>query len=164
MKKLLSFIKFAIIGIIWTIAFLQLSRWLLKAVWNFDILYKKQWVVMARYWNDNGVIVSSSDYLLFLTLLLLFCLWLFGWKWLVHFRFSQLLLVPLQYINNYQLRKYEQKEMHIALKNMSVGEKLTVEDVINGRLKKEEGKPQKKASDDLRQNISQKIIQKKDKE
>lgn len=162
MKKIVKIFKFLIIGAIWSVFFLWFARVLMKWIWKFDILYHKQWQVLSRYWNDNGVIVGWSDYMFFVALLLLFILWLWGWKKLYRTNYLRLLIAPLQYINNYQLRKYEQKETHIVLKNLSVGEKLTIEDVIKERIKKEDRVPTQKASQDLRQSFSQKIIQRKE--
>lgn len=163
MKKIGAFLKLAMTGAVWSAVFIWLARRLIRLIWNFDILYKKQWEVISRYWNDNGVIIGASDYLFFLTLLFLFIVWLWGWRKLYRANYVKLLLAPLEYINNYQLRKYEQDETHVVIKNMSVGEKLTVEDVIKDRIKKEEQNPRTNTSQDLRQGISQKIIQRKEK-
>lgn len=162
MKKIGAIFKFAVTGVLWSGAFVWLARLLIRQIWNFDILYRKQWQVISRYWNDNGVIVGASDYLFFLTLILLFVVWLWVWRRLYRADYIKMLLAPLEYINNYQLRKYEQNETHVVLKNMSVGEKLTVEDVIKARIKKEEQAPRANVSQDLRQGISQKIIQRKE--
>ena len=47
-------------------------------------------------------------------------------------------------------------------KNMAISEKLTVEDVIQERIRKEKGKDHIKEADKLRQDISEKIIKSKE--
>lgn len=160
-KKLLSLTKFIIIGVLWTIVFLWGSRFLLVYIWHFDILSKKQWVVIAGYWNNNGVIMQLSDYMFFLTLLLLLVVWVIGWRWFSKISYSKLLLGPLNYVLNYRLKKYETDEERVVIKNMNVGEKLSVEDLIQERIKSEKHL-ESKESEQLRRNISEKIIKRKE--
>ena len=52
-------------------------------------------------------------------------------------------------------------DTHVVIKNISIGEKLTIEDVIKDRIKQEKASVSKDA-DSLRKNISQKIMQSKE--
>lgn len=161
-KKIGKLLKASIIGAIWTSFFVLSVRCLLLWIWQFDLLSKKQWDLVSRYWNSNGVIVGVSDYMFFTTLFLSLIIWIWGWRRLMRVNYLDILIWPLRYMNDRQLRKYESKSSHIVIKNISVGEKLTVEDVIKERMKAEEAPKGEKVAQDLRKKISEKIIQRKE--
>lgn len=163
LKKIFKIFKFIIIGGIWTLVFLCFSRLLMVKIWQFDIFYKKQWEVMKGFWNGNGVIIGISDYMLFVTLFFLMLFWFFILLFLCRLNYFKLLLKPIEYISNREIKRYEQTNNQIVLKNMSVAEKITIEDVIKERIQQEKKQDKKvKEADYLRQNISEKIIKKKE--
>lgn len=161
-KKILKIFKFIVTGGIWTLAFLCFARYLLIWIWHFDIFYKKQWVVMAGFWNSNGVIIGASDYMFLITLPVLMVVWIWGIYYFYKTNYAKILMMPINYIANHEIKKYEKEEKHIVFKNMAISEKLTVEDVIQERIRKEKGKDHIKEADKLRQDISEKIIKSKE--
>lgn len=118
---------------------------------------------MKGFWNGNGVIIGISDYMLFVTLFFLMLFWFFILLFLCRLNYFKLLLKPIEYISNREIKRYEQTNNQIVLKNMSVAEKITIEDVIKERIQQEKKQDKKvKEADYLRQNISEKIIKKKE--
>ena len=71
------------------------------------------------------------------------------------------MIAPLNYIANRDLKKYEQEDTHVVIKNIKVGEKISVEDLIQERMKREQT-DNVKESDEMRRNISEKIINRKE--
>ena len=57
-KKIGKAIRFLFLSAVWTAVLFTLSRFLMKLIWQFDILSFKQWNVIAQYWNNNGVIAG----------------------------------------------------------------------------------------------------------
>ncbi len=162
LKKILKFFKFIVVGCVWTFALICFARWLLIKIWSFDIFYKKQWEVMVGFWNNNGVIIGFSDYMFFVTLLFLVAFWFFGWYFFYKLKYSKILIAPINYIANRELKKYEKESKYITFKNISVAEKITVEDLIQERIHKEKNEDNTKKADLLRKNISEKIIKRKE--
>lgn len=161
LKKLLRVLKAVIIGLIWTAAFFYICRVLLIYVWHFDIFSRNQWIVISGYWNNNGVIMSASDYLFFLTLFALMIVWVLGWRVFYKMNYLKFLLAPVNFIINYQLNKYESDDTRVVIKNLKVAEKKSVEDIIQERMKQEKAS-EVKESQQLRKNISEKIIRRKE--
>ena len=88
-------------------------------------------------------------------------MWLWGIRKVNKIKYSRLFLKPLEYFANRDIKKYENIDTHVVIKNISVGEKLTVEDIIKERIKNEQTSKAKDA-EDLRKTISEKIIQRKE--
>ena len=160
LKKIGKFIRFLLLSSVWTIVFFTLSRLLMRMVWEFDILSLKQWNVIVEYWNNNGVI-TGSDYILFVALIAIIVIWIIGLRKVNSINYLKLLLKPIEYFANREIQKYENIDTHVVIKNISVGEKLTIEDVIKDRIKQEKAAIAKDA-DSLRKSISQKIMQSKE--
>ena len=160
-KKIGRAIRFLFLSTIWTIVLFALSRFLMKLLWQFDILSFKQWNVIVQYWNNNGVIAGFSDYMLFIALIIILVVWLKGIRKVNSINYVKLILKPLEYFSNRDIQKYENMDTHVVIKNISIGEKLTIEDVIKDRIKQEKASVSKDA-DSLRKNISQKIMQSKE--
>ncbi|MBE6451094.1 MAG: hypothetical protein E7016_03930 [Alphaproteobacteria bacterium] len=160
-KKIGKAIRFLFLSAVWTAVLFTLSRFLMKLIWQFDILSFKQWNVIAQYWNNNGVIAGFSDYMFFVALILILYVWLKGIRKVNSINYFKLLLKPIEYFSNRDIQKYENMDTHVVIKNISVGEKLTIEDVIKDRIKKEKATVAKDA-ESLRKNISQKIMQSKE--
>lgn len=161
MKKIAKAIKFIILASVWSFVFIGLSRYLLNKFFKFDFLSQTQWKAIAEYWNKGGVVRDVSDYMFFASLIVVFVLWLWGIRKVNKIKFSRLLIKPLEYFANRDIKKYESIDTHVVIKNISVGEKLTVEDIIRERIKSEQTAKAKDA-EDLRKTISEKIIQRKE--
>lgn len=161
-KKLLKFLRFLLIGAVWSVGFGYVVRMLVVKLWKFDVFYKKQWEVIAQFWENNGVIVGASDYMLFVVLLLSLGVWIWGWRRLVKVDYISIILWPLKYISDKQVEKYQNSGKRVVFKNMGIAEKKTIEDVIEERIKQESGEKSVKESEQLRKNISEKIIRRKD--
>lgn len=160
-KKIWRFIKFLTLSAIWTYVFLGTARFAMWKIWKFDIFSLKQWKVISDYWNNNGVISGASDFSFFIVLIIVFVLWILGISRVNKIKYRNLFLKPLEYFANREIKKYENIDTHVVIKNISVGEKMTIEDVIKDRIKQEKANVAKDA-DALRKNISEKIIQRKE--
>ena len=160
-KKIAKFIRFLILAFIWTVFFWTLVRYIMKLIWDFDVLNMKQWSIIADYWNNNGVIAGFSDFSFFIALFMVFILWLWGMLKVNKINYLKLLIKPFEYLHNRGMKKYENIDTHVVIKNISVGEKISIEDVIKDRIKQEKVNVAKDA-EALRRNISEKIIQRKE--
>ena len=163
LKKIGVFFKFVIVGLFWTGFWCALTRQLIFYVWKFDYISQKQWLVLREFWRRNGVIKGHSDYLLFLSLIGVVVVWYIGFKKLYRVDYVKLLLKPFDFLSKKQIEKYKNEGKHIVIKNLVVGEKMTVDDMINQKIKEEKDASGQKASESLRQNIAQKIIEQKGK-
>ncbi len=161
LKKISKLTKCLFVGAMWTSAFLYIARLLMIYIWKFDIFYAKQWSVVKGFWNNNGVIEGAADYTFFLSLLLIAVIWMVGWVKLYRLDYVKLLLAPLNYFANRNIKKYEEADTHVVIKNIKVGEKITVEDIIQDRIKQEKTENVKE-SDAIRRSLSEKIINHKE--
>jgi|GEM_PF-6382274 len=163
-KKIGHLLKFLIIGVLWSTFWVALTQQIVLRIWNFNYISLKQWQMVRAFWQQNGVIKGLSDYMLFITLLVVLLVWYFGFKKLYHTDYVKLFLRPFEYFNKKQIEKYESEGKHVVIKNLVVGEKMTVEDLINQKIKEEKSAlPAQKESEVLRHNISQKINKQKGK-
>jgi hypothetical protein len=117
--------------------------------------------MIVQYWNNNGVISGFSDISFFIVLILTLVIWIWGIRKVNKINYLKLFIKPLEYIANREIKKYENVDTHVVIKNISVGEKLTIEDVIKDRIKQEKANVAKDA-DSLRKNITEKIIKRKE--
>jgi len=162
-KKLKLFLKFLIVGSLWSAFWIVLTQQLVFFVWKFNYISLKQWHLVREFWRQNGVIKGYSDYLLFVSLLAVILIWYFGFKKLYHVNYVELILKPFTYFSKKRIEKYADESKHIVIKNLVVGEKLTVDDLVNEKIKEEKNSSGQKESESLRQNIAQKISEQKGK-
>lgn len=160
-KKVLKFIKIALVGVVWSILWVALTRKVMLSIWNFDYVSLNHWKMVKSFWNANGTIRGVSDYLLFLSLFLIILLWFKGFKYFYKIDYMKILLKPLLYFSNREIKKYEKGGKHVIIKNLIVGEKTTLNDLIEEKIKEEEKQEAPKESETLRKNISKKIIERK---
>lgn len=160
-NKLLKTIRFAVLSMFWTSIFYYIARLVVKSIYGFDILNLKQWKIIAKYWNNNGVISGISDISFFIVLIIIFIVWIVGLVKINKIKYSKIMIKPLEYLANREIKKYENLDTHVVIKNISIGEKMTLEDVIKDRIKQEKTNVSKDA-DALRKHISQKIMQRKE--
>ena len=162
-KKLGTFLRFLFIFVFWSVSWLLLMRRVMIHFWNFDFLSYTHWKMIASFWDANGTIRGTSDYMFFITLLAVIVVWYVFLKKLLRVQYGKLCLRPFEYIFKKQIQKMEGGSKHIALKNLVVGEKKTLDDLIEEKIKAEDSKQSQKESQNLRDNIAKKIIERKGK-
>ncbi len=162
-QKLFKLIKFLIVSVLWSGVWFTLTDKIIAKVWNFDFLKASQWHFVSEFWRRNGTFYGKSDYLLFLSLLIIIVLWGIGLYKLYKVNYIRFFLKPLEYFSNRDIEKYEKESKHVVIKNLVVGEKITIDDLIAEKIQEEEKEPKIKESEALRQNISQKITARKGK-
>ncbi len=163
LKKILKFCKCLLVGIIWTYIFLYVSLFFTSAIWNFNYLSLVDWEIISAYWNQGGSIKEAKDYGLFLTLILLIPTWIFGWRYFYHRNFIAIILAPINWYNQKQIKKYGKDTSRIVIKNMgSTGKKINPEEMIEAKLKdfKSNMEHQEKNSDILREKLKEKFDKK----
>ena len=161
MKKILKFFKFLIVLALWSALWLSLMRFLMKYIWNFDLLSPASWQTILVFWNKGGTIRTAYDYMLFITIFAVVIIWYIGLKRLYKTDFLKIMLKPFAYFSQKQISKFENESKHIAIKNLIVGEKITINDLIEEKIKEEGNKQLQKESQSLRENISKKITARK---
>jgi len=163
-KKIGLFLKFLIVGVLWSTLWCVITQQIVFKIWNFDYLSPNQWRVIKAFWEKNGVIRGVSDYMLFLTLIVILVVWYFGFKKLYHVQYGKFLLKPFESFSKRQITKYENESKHVVIKNLVVGEKMSLEDLIQQKIDAEQSaNAGPKESEVLRQNISKKITEQKGK-
>lgn len=161
MKKILKFFKFLFVLAFWSALWLSLMRLVMKHIWNFDLFSPASWQTILVFWDKGGIIRTLYDYMLFITILAVIIIWYIGLKRLYHTDFIRIILKPFAYFSQKQITKFENESKHIALKNLVVGEKITIDDLIEEKIKEEGNKQVQKESQSLRENISKKITERK---
>ena len=136
---------------------------IVRYIWNFDLFDVSRWKFISEFWQRNGTISGFSDYMFFLSLLVIVIVWIRGWKKFYKIQYVKALLKPFEYFSKKQIEKYSKEDKHVVIKNLTVGEKITIDDLIAEKIKEEEKTPKTKESENLRQGILQKIIQRKGK-
>jgi len=159
--KILKFLKFMIVFCCWSVAWLVAMRCVVMYFWNFDFMSAGHWKMVASFWNANGTIKGISDYMLFLTLCAVVVIWFIGLRRLYRKDYIKMLLKPFEYFSKKQIEKYGAESKHVVIKNLTVGEKMTVDDLIEEKIKEEENHPSQKQSQNLREKIVEKIIERK---
>lgn len=160
-KKLLHLFKFLFVLAFWSGFWLLVMREIMVRVWNFDLISPVSWQMIGVYWNKGGTIKSVYDYMLFITILFTVVVWYVGLKRIYRVNFAKLFLKPFEFFSKKQIQKFESESKHVALKNLVVGEKITLDDLIEEKIKEEGNKQAQKESQSLRENISKKITERK---
>ena len=160
-KKLLKLIKFLFVLVLWSAVWLLIMRELMIHVWNFDLISPTSWQTISVYWNKGGTIKNANDYMLFITIIFVAVMWYIGLKRLYRVNFARLFLKPFEIFSKKQIAKFESESKHVALKNLVVGEKITLDDLIEEKIKEEGNQQVQKESQNLRENISKKITERK---
>jgi hypothetical protein len=130
-------------------------------IWGFDLFSIQSWQTIWLYWNRGGIIKGAFEYMLFITFFVALIIWYKGLKRLNHVNFLKLFIKPFEYFSKKQIEKFENASKHITIKNLVVGEKITLDDLIEEKIKEEGSQQQQKESQNLRENISKKIIERK---
>ncbi|MCQ2741491.1 MAG: hypothetical protein MJ210_05200 [Alphaproteobacteria bacterium] len=152
--KIFLFIRNAFVLIGWTFVFLLFSNVLIDAIWHFDFLSNHSWSVLDAFWNNGGILKTTSDILLMTSLLILPFLWLVGFILVRRLNFLKIFLFPFDLLSR-PFRSDDTKEpQRIVLKNLKSSQQ-TTED-LKAEIE-EAAKPKKtKEAEDIRSEIIQK--------
>ena len=125
LKPLLIILKTLIIGLLWSIVFIDGIRVLLLINWHFDIFLREHWRLLAEKWN-SGSRISRSEIAFFLVIVSSIPLWLAGWiglsivKW--KRLFDKLLKWPLSLYKKLTLKK----KAPVVIKKKSITEETKI--------------------------------------
>lgn len=108
MKPLLILIRIFVVGICWSIFFLEGIRVILLRNWRFDIFRPSHWHHAWEVWDANWVIEDTKEWAFVLIILTFIPLWLTGWAALSLIQwnriFSDLFILPLKIFNHFFAR------------------------------------------------------------
>ncbi len=153
MKKLFSLIRGALIFVFWTSLFIFLSNRLIDIVWHFNFMSVHSWNVLSAFWNNGGVIKTTSDILLIVSLCLLPVLWLTGFIFMLRLNYVNLLISLLTPFRFFGRGKSVEPE-RIIIKNIKSSQQM-IEDI---KTEIESLKPsQSKEAGNIRSEITQKL-------
>ncbi len=156
MKKIFKFIRFTLIGSIWSYCFFFITNFAFYNIWNFNFMSSKSWKTVSAFWNRGGIIKSSSDYIFFFVMISLPLIWILCWKKLLKVNYTDLLLYPIKAYNRRIIQKYGTDSPRIVLKNMKSNQKII--DEIKEQIASI--KPEKnKESGNIRSEINKKLNQ-----
>ena len=159
-KKILKFMKFIIVGIVWSYVFIYASVLLTIKLWNFNYLSVSDWGIIDTYWEQGGALRQPKDYGFFFTLLALIPVWLLGWRYLYKKSFTAFLMAPIVWYNKKMIARYGSESSRIILKNLgSTTQKIDPKEIIESKLKrvKTNMEHHEKTSDFLREQLKEKI-------
>lgn len=158
MKKALRFCRNSLIFIGWTGLFLVFSNFLIDVIWNFDFLSDRSWQILSNFWNKGGIIKTTSDVLLILSLCLLPILWIVGYLLVLKFDYLKIFLFPIRLVYNLFSTTSSETPKRIVLKNLKSSDKLVEE--IKSEI--ESIKPEKsKEAESLRSSVIKKLSESK---
>ncbi len=162
-SKFKKFFKFLFVGFFWTATWGVISQQVILRLFHFNYLSIKQWQMIRSFWQHDGVIKGWADTMLFLCLFLVPVIWILMWRKLMRVNYLRLLIKPFEYFSNRQIEKYRDESKPVVFKNLVVGEKLTLDDLITQKIKQEKKPHDVKAAESLRKKISKKITEQKGK-
>ena len=157
--KILRFLRNLLVFVGWSILFIVFTNFFIKVIWGFDYLSVHSWRVLASFWDQGGVIKTTSDVLLISSLILLPFFWIFGFSLTKKLDFWKILTAPVKLVLKPFLSDYAKEPPHIVIKNIQSSQK-QIEDIkeeINAI------KPKKtKGAENIRSEISLKRMQNND--
>lgn len=161
MKKLKKYIKFFLVGSIWTYIFLCLADFLFTTVWRFDIFSREDWKIISQFWNSGGKIKNARDYLFLFSFLFGGILWVWGFRRCMKLNFAAILLYPFEAYSRWSLKRYGDTS-RIVIKNIgSTGEKVDPKEIVKMKLKEVEKEiDTNKETKKIREIIADKISDK----
>lgn len=151
-KKILHYACALTAGVLWSALLALLFQQVFLLVYRADILDLRTYKIFSEYWNGGGVL-RGKDVMMICCLFLYFPLCVFGWFKLWHYKYLQLVTVPLNKIFNHGLDNYRAPDVNI--KNLKVEEKKTLDQIVQERLETEQKKFQEEnaSSGNFRQKI-----------
>ena len=126
-KSFLRFIRFLLIGVLWSYLFLIIANILMYKLWNFSLFSAHSWNTVSYFWNSGGVIKTAPDYIFLSMLILLPVLWIVGWLMLNRVDYKNILLFPINAYNRHIIKKYGHDSSRILLKNLKSSQQMIEE-------------------------------------
>lgn len=159
MKKISKILSKLIVLVLWTFLYLAFFNKLVFIIWNFDFLSERSWQIFYNWFvNQNGIINTASDVSLLLTMLTIPLLWFVSCFFVSKIKLSDILLYPINKINNFFASKENTSPERIVIKNI----KSDVKELEDLKTEMESFKPKKSISaNSLRGDITKKITETK---
>ncbi|MBS4772723.1 MAG: hypothetical protein KHX55_00410 [Proteobacteria bacterium] len=129
-KSLFRFIRFIIIGFLWSYLFIVCANFLMFGLWNFNILSARSWQTISAFWQSGGVIKTGKDYVFLSMLFALPLIWIWGWRYFSRLSYADIFLWPVNAYNRRIIRKYGHNSSRIVLKNMKSSQRI-IDDIKN---------------------------------
>lgn len=154
-KKLFHYLCVLVFGAL-GLALLVALYWLFfDTFYSINILDFNTYVLMSQFWDSGGVL-KAGDVIMMLILLSIFPLLLIYLYWLNKCKFINLIVTPLQWINEHTLKNYKQASINI--KNLKIEDKKTIEQLVEERIEEENKNRQQNAQmKDFRKTVINKI-------
>lgn len=154
MKKILQLFRSILVFVGWTFVFISISNLAISLTWNFNFLSIKSWKILYTFWNNGGVLKTSSDILLITSLFSLPLWWLIGFYFALKIKYINVLLSPIKLFYKIFDGKLDTEPERIVIKNMKSSQQM-IEDI---KAEIEALKPEKsKEAGNIRSEITKKI-------
>lgn len=159
LKKLLAFIKWITIGVVWSYVYLYGTLLLFKSLWGFNYLSRSSWGVISSFWEQGGKIRTGSDYLFVICIILIIPLWIWGWRKLYKANILALLLAPILWYQKRKADKYIKGMSRIKIHNIGISVGDDIKQDFENKLKqqKEEIEKSPKAVSSIRSDLTNKL-------
>jgi hypothetical protein len=155
MKKILRFCRNWLVLVLWTIVFLKGFCFLTTLAWNFNFLSERSWQIFAQYWNQGGVLNTTSDIMLLFSLLLMPVFWFAGAWFCIKQNYAALFVRLIERIFSIFSHNDKYIPKHITLKNVKTTQQ-AVEEIKN---ELESLKPDKsEEAGSIRTHINKKLL------
>ncbi|MBR1649357.1 MAG: hypothetical protein IJ689_07165 [Alphaproteobacteria bacterium] len=79
MKPLLILMRIVIVGLIWSVFFMESIRVIMLRNWHFDILNLEHWQIAWDLWSNSWVISEPKEWAFVLIIISFIPLWFTGW-------------------------------------------------------------------------------------
>lgn len=79
MKPLLILARIIIVGLLWSVFFMESIRVIMLRNWHFDILNIEHWNIAWNLWSDSWVISEPKEWAFVLIIISFIPLWFTGW-------------------------------------------------------------------------------------
>ena len=124
MKKILRLLRNSVVFICWTILFTFVSNNLMDVVWNFNFMSAQSWQILNHFWNEGGVLKTSSDVLLIITLLLLPFFWFIGFIVSVKLNYLKIIAIPFSFVCRLFNKDDNKEPERIVIKNIKSSQQM----------------------------------------
>ena len=129
----------------------------MSAVWRFDFLSSHSWKILYAFWDEGGVIKTTSDILLLFSLLFLPFLWVGGFLLVKKVDYASLFFFPFSFVSHLFGESESSQPKRFLIKNIKTSQQIA-EDY---KAEIESVKTSKtKGADSIRQSIIQKRTKK----
>jgi hypothetical protein len=156
MKKITKLFKFSIISLLVLCVFIVVGRFVFQIFWNFDILDKKDYETLYKFWESGGAFRTFKDCTLVVSLIAFPIFWLYASKKLYKYGLVKFLLNPIILMYRKATRPKSMDVEHVSIKNIGVKDK-TIDEIISEKIRGNENSGPTHTSLDIRKQISAKI-------